>query len=60
MPLHPKMCLRALLYEERIKESPNPLLKEALQFQRDRADRRVVIDGARCNRAEELCSLPLF
>ena len=54
------MCLRALLYEERIKESPNPLLKEALQFQRERADRRVVIDGARCNRAEELCSLPLF
>lgn len=30
MPLHPKMCLRALLYEERIKESPNPILKEAL------------------------------
>jgi hypothetical protein len=55
MPLHPKMCLRALLYEERIKESPNPFLKEALQFQRDRADRRVVIDGAGWNREEELC-----
>ena len=54
MPLHPKMCLRALLYEERIKESPNPFLKEALQFQRDRADRRVVIDGAGWNREEEL------
>lgn len=54
MPLHPVMCLRALRYEERIKWSPNPLLKEALLFQRERADRRVVIESAGWNREEEL------